>query len=264
MPLQSSSPVDIASVQPRVRISVPVRHQIPLSETGEAIHGFNSRDERSRSFNLLRGQLLRLAKKRDLRVVAVTSATPKVGKSFIASNLAASLARLPELNTYLFDFDLRRSSIAEYFRIPDGVGITEYLDGRIDDLEQCAWGIEDERLTIFPTFRQKVLSAELLVGSRMDRLMEAMREAPGDAMCICDLPPVFANDDAVIISQKVDGYILVIEDGVTTAKQVRDAMRLLEPAVCLGTVLNRYDGGLAGDDYGYGYGSRNEYSDYYN
>lgn len=247
-----------------LRIDVAQPYTVALPATAGSIVGFNSRDERSRPFNLLRGQVQRLAKKQNLRVIGITSATPRVGKSFIAVNLAASLARLPELKTYLFDFDLRRSSVADYFQLANDVGLTEFLDGRLPNLESCAWTIEDQNLTVFPSFRQKVLSSELMSGARMDALIDAMRRAPGPAICICDLPPVFANDDAVIISQKVDGYILVIEDGVSTAKQIEHAMRLLEPAICLGTVLNRYDGGIAGDDYGYGYGSRGQYSDYFN
>lgn len=254
----------IAGDTSRLRITDPAAHQISMEAIGEGIFGFDSRDERSRPFNLLRGQLLRLAKKQGARIIAVTSATPKVGKTFISSNLAASLARLPELKTYLFDLDLRRSSVAENFKISGDAGITEFLDGRISNLRDAAWEIEGQSLTIFPSFSQKVLSSELLSSARMDELIAAMRSAPGPAICICDLPPVFANDDAVIISQKVDGYLLVIEEGVTTGKQVRDAIRLLEPAVCLGTVLNRYYGGLVTDDYGYGYSKKSEYSDYYN
>jgi protein-tyrosine kinase len=34
---------------------------------------------------------------------------------------------------------------------------------------------------------------------------------------------------------------------------VRDCVRLMEPTPCLGSVLNRYEGGI-GDPYGYGYG----------
>jgi hypothetical protein len=40
-------------------------------------------------------------------------------------------------------------------------------------------------------------------------------------------------------------------------------MNLLAPAVCGGTVLNRYHGGLISDDYGYGYGHGGAYGDYY-
>ncbi|MDX3883422.1 MAG: CpsD/CapB family tyrosine-protein kinase [Sphingomonas sp.] len=227
------------------------------------IYGFNSRDQRSRPFNLLRSQVLKLARSRNWRVIGITSATPRVGKSFIACNLAAAMARTPEMHTYLFDFDLRRSSLAEYFGLEGEIGVTDYLDGRIPDLTSVARDVAGERLSLFPSFENQHHSAELLAGAPMDRLIEDMRRLPDNSMCLCDLPPVFANDDAVIIAQKIDAYILVVEEGVTTRKQVRDTFALLSPAPCLGTVLNRYQGGLMGDDYGYGYGQSQKYAEYY-
>jgi protein-tyrosine kinase len=250
--------------QTPLRIDVPHVGTVKVPGEAQIVVGFDNRDERSRPFNLLRGQLLRRSTASNLRVVAVTSATPRTGKSFVAVNLAAALSRLADLNTYLFDLDLRRSSVASYLGISGELGLIDFLDGTIPSLDDLAWGVEGERLTVFPCFPKSVRSAEVLAGARMDALIDAMRRAPGPALCLCDLPPAFANDDAVIISQKMDGYVLVIEDGVTTAKQVRDAMRLLEPAICLGTILNRYHGGVGGDDYGYGYGVSHAYSEYYN
>lgn len=227
------------------------------------IYGFNSRDQRSRPFNLLRSQVLKAARANDWKVIGITSATPRVGKSFIASNLAAALARTPEMHTYLFDLDLRRSSLSDNFDLSGDIGIADYLDGRTDDLAQIAREVEGERLTIIPSFSNQLPSAELLSSARMDGLIDAMRALPADCICLCDLPPAFANDDAVIVAEKIDAYILVVEEGVTTRKQVRDTFTLLQPAPCLGTVLNHYRGGLLGDDYGYGYGQSQKYAEYY-
>lgn len=244
-------------------ISTTPAHILPADELGEEIVGFRSRDERSRPFNLLRSQMIRLVAG-GARVIGVTSATPQVGKTFIASNLAASLARLPDMRTILFDLDLRRGSVAERFNIPVERGLTEYLGGDIDNLGDLAWGVEDQRLTIYPTPERPVLSSELLAGSRFTALVNGMRAMRGQVVCICDLPPVFANDDSMMVMEYIDGYVMVVEDGVTTAKQVKDALRLLGREKCYGTVLNRYIRGFVGGDFGYGYGKGSGYSDYYN
>ena len=233
-----------------------------LRESG--LYGFDSRDVRSRPFTLLRAQILRIARARGWKIIGVTSPTPKVGKSFVASNLAAALARSPDLHTYLFDFDLRRSTIARNFRLTGDVGISHFLDGTINDLSQVARTIPNEQLTIFPSYTNAAASDELVGSPRMDALITAMRQLPEKTICLCDLPPVFANDDAVIISQKIDAYLMIVEDGVTSRKQLRDSFRLLSPAPCIGTVLNRYNAGLAADDYGYGYGYGKSYGGYYN
>jgi protein-tyrosine kinase len=72
---------------------------------------------------------------------------------------------------------------------------------------------------------------------------------------------VFADDDAMIIAEHLDAYLLVVDAGKTTKNQVKDALAMMQPSTCLGTVLNRYRGGLA-DPYGYGYGY-GAYQEYY-
>ncbi len=246
-----------------VTISTSPRHHLSDAALNDAIVGFRSRDERSRPFNLLRTQIIRLAAT-GVRIIGITSATPRVGKTFVASNLAASLARLPEWQTVLFDLDLRRGSVAERFNIPVEKGMTEYLAGQTDDLAGLAWGIEGQQLTIYPAAVRRVLSSELLASARFQQLIDAMRALPEQSIVLLDLPPVFANDDAMIVGELIDGYLMVVEDGVTTAKQIRDAMRLMKSVRCFGTVLNNYVKGFSGGDYGYGYGKGSGYADYYN
>jgi Mrp family chromosome partitioning ATPase len=227
------------------------------------LFAFNSRDRRSRPFNLLRSQVIKISKANTWKVIGVTSATPRVGKSFTASNLAASLGRIPGLKTLLFDLDLRRGSIAETFGIPDGPGIHSFLSGEIESVNEVAYNIAGTGLTIYPCFPTDAPSAELLAGSRLRDLVSAMRNVPGDVICICDLPPAFANDDTAIVLRELDGYLFVVEEGMTTARQVKDAIDLLSPSPCMGTVLNRYHGGIGGDDYGFGYGTSRDYDAYY-
>jgi Mrp family chromosome partitioning ATPase len=224
-------------------------------EQGKAlgIYGFDSRDIRSRPFNLLRSRILKLKRAHGWRIFGIVSATPGVGKSFVASNMAASLSRTPSLTTYLIDLDLRRGSIAENFRLQPELGLRAFLEQ-----EQSEFGLrvpEGERLFIVPTDASRSHSAELLATQRMAQLVQALRSLPDETIVICDLPPVFANDDAAIVASKLDAYLLVVEDGHSTKKQVRDSIKVLAPAPCAGVVLNRYHGGLVSDSYGYSYGA---------
>ncbi|WP_375427127.1 CpsD/CapB family tyrosine-protein kinase [uncultured Sphingomonas sp.] len=228
------------------------------------VFGFNSRDRRSRPFNLLRSQVTKIMNARGWKMIGITSATPAVGKTFIANNLAASMSRVPDRQTLLFDLDLRRGSVATQYDLSDQPGIDAYLNGTIDSLTSVARRVMGSNLTIYPSFRVEESSAELLAGGRMRTLVEAMRGLSDDYLCICDLPPAFANDDAAIILEQLDAYLLVVEEGRTTARQVRDAIELLKPSPCIGTVLNRYNGVIGGDDYGFGYWGKGNYDAYYN
>jgi protein-tyrosine kinase len=217
------------------------------------IYGFDSRDIRSRPFNLLRSQLMKLRTSHGWRIFGVVSATPGVGKSFVATNLAAALSRTPSLSTYLVDLDLRRGSIAENFQFRPDRSIRAFLESETNDVEARA--PETERLIIIPTDASRTHSAELLAGDRMRQLVGALRALPDNAVVICDLPPVFANDDAAIVAAQLDAYLLVVEDGRSTRKQIRDSIKVLSPTPCAGVVLNRYHGGLVSDAYGYSYGA---------
>lgn len=228
------------------------------------IFGFNSRDRRSRPFNLLRSQVVKIMKARGWKTLGITSATPSVGKTFIAANLAASLSRVPEQRTLLFDLDLRRGSVATQYGLADQLGIEAYLSGEAPSLAETARHVVGSNLVIYPSFRVERSSAELLAGNRMTALAAAMKVLPDDCLCLCDLPPAFANDDASIVLQHLDGYLLIVEEGKTTARQIRDAVKLLSPVPCIGTVLNRYAGVIGGDDYGFGYWQSGAYDAYYN
>ena len=228
-----------------------------------SVFGFNSRDRRSRPFNLLRSQVLKTMAAQKWKIIGITSATPRVGKSFMASNLAASISRIPDTHTLLFDLDLRRGSIAEIFDIPVGIGINSYLAGDADRLDAASHNIKGTGLTVFPSFPSDHSSAELLAGTRFRTLVQAMHEQAGNVVCICDLPPAFANDDAAIVLREIDAFLMVVEEGQTTARQVLDTIEILKPSPCIGTVLNKYRGGIGSDDYGFGYGTQKYYDKYY-
>lgn len=224
------------------------------------IVGFNSRDSRSRAFNLLRTRLVNvLGEHRNPRLVGITSATPAAGKSFISTNLAMSLAKVAEGPVVLVDLDLRRGSVAAALGL-DATrgGVSDYLEGDAN-LQDIAVGVSGLPLVVLPTQVVTRETAELLVGDRFGGLVNALRALPGDTVVLVDLPPVFANDDAMLSIGQLDGYILVVDSTETSKAHVNEAMAMLAPGRCLGTVLNRYAGRMFEK---YGYGSY-AYSKYY-
>lgn len=228
-----------------------------------AIVGFDNRDARARPFNLLRTQVAKRIVHSKAGIVGITSATPNAGKSFLSLNLAAALSRIAEQSVYLIDLDLRRGSIAAGVGMTPEAGVSDFLDGSTDDLGALGRRINDTSLAIFPTNAISGNSAELLAGDRFLQMIDAFRKIAEKAIVLCDMPPAFANDDTMIAMQKLDGYIMVVDSGNTTRKQVQDTMEMLQPASCIGAVLNRYNGGIMENyGYGYGYGSK-AYDNYY-
>ncbi len=258
-PLQQTSGLSTLKQEPETCLPV-----LPVPSRGEAteiawdsavakargIYGFDSMDPRSRSFNLIRGRLLELHMKRGWRMIGVVSATPNVGKSFISANVAAALSRDPRYQTYVVDFDLRRGSLSAIFGLAPEAGVSAFLEQAPGADAPQAFALENERLLIMPTTAGRTHSAELLAGERAQTLLRSMRVADERSLFLFDLPPVFANDDAVTTMARLDGYILVAEEGKTKQREIHDAVALLGEARLAGVILNKYRGGLVSEGYG--------------
>ena len=102
----------------------------PELARSRGIYGFDSLDPRSRAFNMIRAKLLELRAERGWRLFGIVSATPNVGKSFIAANVAAALSRDPRVETTVVDLDLRRASLTNVLGIEPEVSIRAYLEGQ--------------------------------------------------------------------------------------------------------------------------------------
>jgi Mrp family chromosome partitioning ATPase len=230
-----------------------------LAARRRLLHGFDSRNASSRSFNLIRSKLVAFNRERGWRVLGVVSATPNVGKSFVSANLAAAMSRDPRFQTYLIDLDLRRGTIKDIFGIETEAGLIEYFEGAPSVEAVPAFIPDGEELIIMPTVAAPVLSAELLASDRATNLFQAMRNSDERNLFICDLPPAFANDDASIIMECLDGYVIVAEDGKTTQRELEAAVDLLGHDRLAGVVLNKYRGGLVSEGYGVEYRYASEY-----
>jgi Mrp family chromosome partitioning ATPase len=222
----------------------------PAIAKSKGIYGFDSLDARSRPFNMIRAKLHELRTERGWRLFGIVSATPKVGKSFIAANVAASLSRDPRFRTMVIDLDLRRASLTDIFNIDPKVSIRSYLEEERQADVPSAYALEGERLLILPTTPGPIRSAELLAGGRAQALFKAMRAADDTDLFIVDLPPVFANDDAVTALARLDGYVVVVEEGRTTTREVKDVVSLLGFDRLAGVILNKYRGGMVSEGYG--------------
>ena len=241
--------------------NLPVFSPDPAVLSEQLIVGLDSRDSRARAFNLLRTTMAKRMKEKGHRLIGITSATPSAGKSFLSLNLAASLSRVSEDPVILVDLDLRRASVAGGVGMQVKRGVSDFLNGEVSNLASIGSRVGDTQLVLFPTKSVAKNTAELISGPNFEKLISELRQDTGNSTVLFDLPPAFANDDAMLILAQLDAYVMVVDSGKTNIKQVQEVLAMLNPVPCLGTVLNRYSGGFA-DSYGYGYGS-SSYAKYY-
>lgn len=250
-----SSPRSEDSVGSAVSV-LPVAGRLALAQSPDderRVFGFNEADENTRPFHLLRTQITRMIDESGHRLIGITSATPAAGKTYISLNLAAAMASLNNRPVVLCDLDLRRGSVREAFDSEPTNDLSAFLRGETAQWIDALYQVEETGLYVLPSKPKPRGSSALLSTPTFQELIAGLRGLPDDFIVLVDLPPVFASDDALLTASRLDGYLMVVEYGRNTAEQVREAVRLLEPTPCLGTILNRYKGGLF-DSYGYGYG----------
>jgi len=191
-------------------------------------------------FRKLRTYLLQLNIQGPPKTIMVTSATSGEGKTFVAANLAAGLARELHAHALLVDCDLRIPSLANSFGFSNGLGLSDYLrDGReIADL-LLKTGIE--KLGLLPGGSVPENPTELVGSKKMEDLVQELKSRYHDRYVIFDSTPLLATSESEVLSKLVDGIIIVVRAGVTPRETVKQAISSLEKEKILGFVLNHLE-----------------------
>jgi capsular exopolysaccharide synthesis family protein len=192
------------------------------------------------SYRNLRSALLFLATdgKRP-KLVLITSALPNEGKSTVAANLAHVLA-LGGSRVLLVDADLRIGRLHELMGLSQGPGLAELLS-QPGDTDQVMQTNSMPNLHFISAGARLRKPGDLFLRPQLDQLLARWREQ-FDYVLI-DSSPIFATDDAPTLAPKVDGTLFVVRSKFSGARQVREALELLQrrQAKILGVVFNRAD-----------------------
>ena len=168
-------------------------------------------------------------------VIVVTSTTAKEGQEAVAANLAVVMAKTG-VRTLLLDCDFRTPVLQEVFQLPNR-GLTDCLAAEAD-YHEFMQKVADTDLDIVTSGAAVTNAGELLSGQKMQELLQAVR-SEYDYVFV-NTPPVLASADAISVSGKADGVILVIASGKNEAKLINKAKVTLEQAGAslLGCILN--------------------------
>jgi protein-tyrosine kinase len=212
----------------------------------------------SEQFKMLRSKVLFPSSGKPPRTIIVTSAIPGEGKSFVAANLAVSIAQ--NINEYvlLMDCDLRLPQIGKLFGVEQRAGLSEYLAGE-ENIRDLLVKTSIKKLTVLTGGSPPPNPAELLSSQRMGDLIQEVRERYSDRYIIIDAPPPHITAEARVMANKVDGIILVVRYGQGNRKMVKDLTELIDKNKIIGVVFN----GVKVPVFNYyGYGKYGKYGKY--
>ena len=248
------------------KISMPFLGEVPLrdkKDKGKIVVKENSRDAVSEAFRIIRTNMdFMCMKDCKQQVVMFTSFNPGAGKTFIAMNLAMSIA-LTRKKVVLLDLDIRKGTLTHVHSHDHAnqPGITHYLSGRVDDLDKIIRvGGLHEYLDVIGAGPIPPNPAELLLSERLDRLIVELRKRYD--YIIIDNVPAGMVADAVIVNRVVDMTIYVIRAEKMDRRLLPELEKLYKEGKFrnMSLILNgiRYNRKGYGYVYGYGYGSFNK------
>ncbi len=211
--------------------------QLPsIQEQGSAVEQFRS----------LRSRMYEFRSLNTLKTLLISSGLPEEGKSFIAVNLAISLARHKSSRVLLIDGDMRRGTLHKLLGAPSVPGLTEFLSGKanLGQALQRAKPNDDKTplppgiglLHFMASGGDAENAADLSGNARFAELISTV--APMYDWIIVDSSPVNLIADGINLARSCDGVLLVTRGGVTKFQVAQRALQELKASNVIGVVLN--------------------------
>jgi len=199
---------------PKIRLSPHkgIRHLLPAAGTQPAF---------AESFRNLRSSLLFMSgEDPQPKVILVTSAIPKEGKTTVASNLARTLA-VSGSRVLLVDADVRRGSLHRIFGVGLKPGLVEVLSQGVSPALVVVPTAEPN-LFLLPAGEAHNSSSDVLLRCRVDLLLHDLARQYN--YIVIDSPPVLATDDAPCLGSYTDGAFMVVRASFTSSRMVVEAL----------------------------------------
>lgn len=157
------------------------------------------------------------------KIVMVTSAVDQEGKTTVASQLAASLARCGR-RTLIVDADIRSPSLHELFDMPADPGLCEVLRAEIE-LDDAIRPTRLPGLWLLPGGRCDGEAVQALAKDAIGGVLDGLR--PEFDFIILDSAPVLTVADSLSIGQHVDATIVSVLKDISQGPKVFDAVERL-------------------------------------
>jgi capsular exopolysaccharide synthesis family protein len=213
----------------------------PWNPSISSLPTVGDRGEGIEQFRGLRSQFYEFRDQGPLKTILVSSGMPSEGKTFVAANLAMSLARNQNNNILIIDADLRRPGLNRILGAPNTPGLTEYLSGSAD-AQEILQRNKNLRVVESGIMRSIPNLTYIPAGNGGDNSSE-----------LIDSPPVLAFADAIDLARAADAVLLVIRAATTPFDVAQRAQAAFGNSRILGFVLNAVKNAPRNSSYYYGY-----------
>lgn len=169
-------------------------------------------------------------------VLMISGASPKAGKTFVSTNLAAVIAQTGK-KVLLVDTDVRKGYTHKLFNVSNDNGLSDYLSGKIEITK----AIQTIQPIGFDFISRGVVPpnpTELLMHRRFGELINWASQ--NYDIIVLDTPPILAVTDAAIIGHYAGTTLLVARFEQNTAKEIEVSFKRFEQSgvIVKGCILN--------------------------
>ena len=183
----------------------------------------------------------------DGKTILVTSCNRKEGKSWVANNLAVSMARINK-KVLLIDTNLREETNKdEVFYIEKGKGLSDFIvdiqeNDKIGNLYKSKKYIKETQIPNLYVLQNGTISdesVELIKSKKMKKLLILMKDVFD--FVILDGTTFFDIEEEIDLYTMVDTNIVVVENNKTTYNELKDLKEEIEKnkGNILGIILNK-------------------------
>lgn len=189
----------------------------------------------SAAYRMLQAKLKFLNSKNELKVIVVTSSVPREGKSTVSANLAAAMAQLGQ-RTLLVDADMYCPVQHRIWGLHNEMGLSNVLVGQVEFKEAVKTAMLN--LDVLTAGVEPFNPLALLDSQQMSSLVKIF-SASYDFVII-DTPALTVEADALILGERADGVLLVVQPGIVDAASATFTKEFLEQSgqTVLGQVMN--------------------------
>jgi capsular exopolysaccharide synthesis family protein len=197
---------------------------VTISHSGSAV---------AEQYRILCARIDRLSRERGYKTIALTSSVKGEGKTLTSVNLAFSMAKDLGKHVLLVEADFRNTSLTRLIDKPKSKGFLDVISNGTG-IESVKQSYLNDRLGIVTAGKVTPEALKLFASKRTEEIIQGARKDYD--YIFFDLPPILATADANIITEWVDGVIMVVRAGETPRDIVKKA--LAGSTKVIGVVLN--------------------------
>jgi receptor protein-tyrosine kinase len=176
---------------------------------------------------------------------------PGEGKSFVAVNLAMSIAMEVDTRVLLVDADVIAPAVPRILGIPPAKGLMDVLMEPALGLGDVLLKTNIDRLGLLLAGTADRAAPELLASDAMARLLAELSSRYPDRIVIFDSPPLLATTESRVLAGNVGQVVVVVEAGRTTHADLESALSTVKTCPVVLTLLNKSTRSEPSGYYGY-------------